>query len=501
MKAFFIIFFFTILGVTLSSQNKQDYYWPLGIDVTDEPEVEGSAFDFNKRPFTPEERRGDLEMDMMNASICDAEGNLLFYTNGCAVSNREHKIMPEGDSINAGPFLTEYWREDCSLGYTGVQDITILPDPAYDLGFYILHKPNTYDVENDRRFTKDTLQYSYVDMALDNGLGDVTEKNVNITEHHMLNAYLTSIPKENGRDWWVINAVHPSGYMLWSLTEEGIQYERELDGPEWDEWSGAAGYGLFSPNGTKYALFNEFDGVHLYDFDRSDASFSNAQHLPPGPRPDSGTFSTSEWSPNSRFLYLARADSLWQLDTEAEPLIDGLVFIAEKTDPEVPWFQKAALGPDCRIYLRQLSSHEYMNIIHKPDEKGLACDFQQMGIKLPRITGVGTFPNVPRFRVDEEDKCDPSIVSIVGETVWWRRDLEVYPNPASTQVTVTLPEQQQGRLYIMDISGVVVQDHIAVLSDKILDVSGLVPGTYSVEFLPEDNEDRVVYTRKVVVVR
>jgi len=51
------------------------------------------------------------------------------------------------------------------------------------------------------------------------------------------------------------------------------------------------------------------------------------------------------------------------------------------------------------------------------------------------------------------------------------------------------------------MSGVVVQDHNVVRSDKILDVSELVSGTYSVEFLPEDNEDRVVYTRKVVVVR
>ena len=493
---FLAVFFFSIL----LSQQSQDYYWPLGNRSTPEIGSRGSEFDFTVKPFSPATRTGDLQIDMMNASICDADGNLLFYTNGCAVANRNHKIMPEGDSINAGPFLTEYWREDCSLGYTGSQDITILPDPASSYGYYIIHKPNTYDVANDRRFTRDTLQYSYVDMALDNGMGDVTAKNINIEEQWMLSSYLSPISHRNNKDFWIMNAVQPTGYMVWLLDESGIHYEKIEPGPEWDEWSSASGDAKFSPDGTKYAFFNQFDGLHLYDFDRADATLTNPRHIP-GRRPEVGIFASCEWSPNSRFLYLMRADTLWQLDTEEEPLIDGLEFIAEKTDPEVPWFLKAALGPDCKIYIRQKSSHEYMNIIHKPDEPGVACDFQQMGIKLPRITGVGTFPNVPRFRVDEEDKCDPSIVSIVGETVWWRRDLEVYPNPASTQVTVALPDQQQGRLYIMDMSGVVVQDHNVVRSDKILDVSELVSGTYSVEFLPEDNEDRVVYTRKVVVVR
>ena len=490
---FLAVFFFSIL----LSQQSQDYYWPLGNRSTPEIGSRGSEFDFTVKPFSPATRTGDLQMDMMNASICDADGNLLFYTNGCAVANRNHKIMPEGDSINAGPFLTEFWREDCSLGYPGIQDIMILPDPGHDSGHYIIHKPITLKAGETN--TVDTLQYTYVDMTLDNGLGDVTEKNVNIEEQWLVSSYLSSITHSNGKDYWLLNPVFPTGYMVWLLDAEGIKYVKTEAGPKWDEWTGSSGDARFSPDGTKYAKFNQFDGLHLYDFDRSDATLSNERHIP-WRRPESGIIGSFEWSPNSRFLYPMRADTLWQLDTEAEPLEDGLVFIAEKTDSEVPWFQRSALGPDCRIYVRQLSSHEYMNVIHKPDEPGVACDFQQMGIKLPRITGIGTFPNVPRFRVDEEDKCDPSIVSIVGETVWWRRDLEVYPNPASTQVTVALPDQQQGRLYIMDMSGVVVQDHIAVRSDKILDVSGLVSGTYSVEFLPEDNEDRVVYTRKVVVV-
>ena len=252
-------YFFTILALLffsiLLSQQSQDYYWPLGNDREPEEGIQAFEFDFNIKPFQPQLRTRDLKMDMMNASICDADGNLLFYTNGCAVANRNHKIMPEGDSINAGPFLTEFWREDCSLGYPGIQDIMILPDPGHDSGYYIIHKPKT--LKPGETNTSDTLQYTYVDMTLDNGLGDVTEKNVNIEEQWLVRAYLSSIAHSNGKDYWLLNPVFPTGYMVWLLDEEGIRYVKTEAGPVWDRWTGSSGDARFSPDGTKYAKFNQ----------------------------------------------------------------------------------------------------------------------------------------------------------------------------------------------------------------------------------------------------
>ena len=63
------------------AQNKQDYYWPFGTDQgRNEPGVQAIEFDFSKLPFEPEQRNGGLEFDQNNASICDKDGNLLFYT-------------------------------------------------------------------------------------------------------------------------------------------------------------------------------------------------------------------------------------------------------------------------------------------------------------------------------------------------------------------------------------------------------------------------------------
>ena len=64
---------------------------------------------------------------------------------------------------------------------------------------------------------------------------------------------------------------------------------------------------------------------------------------------------------------------------------------------------------------------------------------------------------------------------------------------------VELPEGQRGQLYVLDMNGQLVLHQTEVSTEKRLDVSGLPAGIYSVEFLPDRNEDRVVYTKRVVV--
>ena len=187
--------------------------------------------------------------------------------------------------------------------------------------------------------------------------------------------------------------------------------QHQVIGPEFHYNASSSGYARFSPDGKYYAYYNQVEGLFLYDFDRSTGELSNLRALPLLTE-ENPSFATCEWSPNSRFLYLTKYDTLWQLDTWADPLDGGLEFIASRTvgnQPASPWFQQAALGPDCRIYIRGNSSFRTMHIIHKPDEQGQACDFQEQGLVLPHISSTGSFPNFPRFRVDEEEKCDPSI--------------------------------------------------------------------------------------------
>lgn len=87
----------------LNAQSKQDYHWIFGNDQDGTSAFQSLQFDFNQVPFEVGTRTAGLSFDRNNASISDEEGNLLFYTNGCAVAGADHEILINGDSLNAGP--------------------------------------------------------------------------------------------------------------------------------------------------------------------------------------------------------------------------------------------------------------------------------------------------------------------------------------------------------------------------------------------------------------
>ena len=120
------------------------------------------------------------------------------------------------------------------------------------------------------------------------------------------------------------------------------------------------------------------------------------------------------------------------------------------------------------------------------------------------MSASATMPNFPRFRVDEDDKCDPTITSIFGDNVYYRRDMTVYPNPVRDVLTVEIPEGKKGRIVVFDMQGQLVSDDKCRDQDSQglvrVDLSGLITGTYSVEFMPEDNRERLVFTAQIVKV-
>ena len=494
---------------SISGQSKQDYIWFFGKDQNiNEEGIQGIRFDFNDKPFQPYVATNGLSYDQNNASICTPEGELLFYTNGCAVANREHQIMPNGDSINAGLYFDVLWLGDCKNGYPGVQDITILKDPAYDDGYYIIHKTRDYIPGNDPSRTMRQLKFSYVDISLNSGLGDVTVKNVPFAESKSekgyLWSYLSTIAHSNQADWWIVQPDFDGNlFYTFLLDSDGFSLvdSTRLVGIDFGRNSSASGASTFSPDGKLYAYYNMEEGLWVYDFDRSTGTFSNERSLIVAQDPNS-TFSGLEFSPNSRFIYLCDADSLFQVDLWEPDLEDGKILIDTYRDNPLDQFGtrffKSALGPDCRVYIRGGSGSKFMHVIHKPDEKGLACDFEMRGIVFPQFISTGSFPNFPRYRIDEDEVCDPTITSLFGDDIFYRRDLDVYPNPVRDNLTIQFPEGHRGHVYIIDMQGQIVWSGDNNNPKTQLDVSFLSSGTYSVEYIPDDNEGRTIYTSLIV---
>ncbi|MCX6275112.1 MAG: hypothetical protein NTV09_07885, partial [Bacteroidetes bacterium] len=188
------------------------------------------------------------------ASIADANGNLLFYTEGVNVYNRLHALMPNGTGLLGGTSAS--------------QSATILPYPGSSTQYYIFTVPNT---------AGGGLCYSIVDMTLAGGNGDITTKNfslgaVNVSEK------LTATFHRNGLDFWV--AVHDNGgnnFYAYQVTAGGVS------GPVistigtahtgTNPWTGCM---KFSPKGDKMAVcLYGTQQADLLDFDNSTGVFSN----------------------------------------------------------------------------------------------------------------------------------------------------------------------------------------------------------------------------------
>ncbi len=458
-----ILIFFFLLPTLLFAQ-KQDYYWPFGSDQDSQPGVQASEIRFNKLPIEARTREGGLEFDNNKASICDENGALLFYTNGCAVANQHHEIMPHGDSLNFDDFFVEFWGDDCGNGYPGKYNIYIIDAPENDSLFYIIHKVWEETSELPTNFSN-RIQYSIVNIHADNGNGDVIVKNEVVVMDSVESGYLALIKKQNGIDWWILQpGLAPDLFHRLEVTADGVQdlapqyIQRHYDPIQ----TGSSGGAKFSPDGTKYCYYSTYDGLYLYDFDRSTGLLSNLRLMDTDVLP-LVNISDIEFSPNSRFIYFNVVDTLYQLDSWEPDLADGVRLIAPWNGVADPLnqhsFSNIQAGPDCRIYVRTGASTNSFHVVHDPDELGTACNFEQQAIQLPYIAARSGFPHFPQWRVDETEKCDDSLVTMFGELVYTTTNLNLYPNPASDWLQVELPDQYpNGRLVVYDVLGNVWMD-------------------------------------------
>lgn len=501
-----VFIFFLLLTAQMSkAQVKGDYVWIGGVQTDPKGGQKGHTMDFAENKGDPEYVKIPRGFTGNNASICDENGYLMFYFNGCAVMNRFHHVMPNGDSINAGTWFDLYWK-DCKFGYPGTQNCLILKDKSYEHGYYVIHTQILYF-----QGTTDSvaLFYSYVDMSLDNGNGDVTHKNIRIYDKlDVILSYTTAIADERNQGWWLLQPIIGKTFITYYIGNSGIERRGDqLSFQKFDrDTTSSAGTAKFSPDGKKFALYNYYNQLHVYDFDRTSGLLSNHQKVEIYSKDyivqNRILFSSIEWSSNSRFIYCASYLKLHQIDTWVSDLQEGVRHIADYNgtlDPFPTELFLMAQGPDCKIYMTPKNGSYSLHVINKPDELGTDCDFVQNAIKLPNSNS-GTLPNFPRFRVDEEKKCDPSITSLFGETVFYRKDIEVFPNPSNGIFKIKIPElHQHGILSITNIEGkLCFQKNINWTVYEEVDISTLPSGRYNIEFYPDDNKEKIYYGKQVI---
>lgn len=395
------------------------------------------------------------------ASICDSTGQLIIYTNGCFITNKENNMMENGDSLNVGEVFNLKCGED-GFGYTsGAQSSLILPLPETNK-YFIFHKRiflfnNPFDVKSL------DLLYSVIDMNENGGLGKVIEKNSILMQDSFSFGEMTAVRHANGLDWWLVSPGDRNNkYFIFLFTHEGIALSHTQEiGDSTLEAGEGGGQCLFSPDGSKYIRFNPHNKVRMFDFDRNTGWLSNYTHI----NVDFGDIEPFAGgcliSPSSQYLYISAQRDLYQMDLWADNIEASQVLVGTYdgyADPLAANFGRGLLGPDCKLYLFPGNSTRVIHIIHNPNEPGLACNFEQHALHTPTYHGA-TFPNLPDFRLGAVgtpvSPCEGYTVPVREAWLPVLPALSVYPNPAHAylNISASAPLSAPARWVLYDLYG------------------------------------------------
>ncbi|NUO01544.1 MAG: hypothetical protein HUU01_13130 [Saprospiraceae bacterium] len=181
-------------------QEKRDYIWLIGYgSFSNDARFDNMRMDFHENPVVISRDPRHLWFDITNANISDADGNLLFYTNGIAIHNHLNELMENGDGLNPDPY-TQWWVHG---GYIHYQGVLILPLPGSTSLYYLLHSERSIPPPNV--FENNTVVFnSYktlVDMEQNAGAGKVLEKNVPLITDTLDFGKIVGTRHANGRDW------------------------------------------------------------------------------------------------------------------------------------------------------------------------------------------------------------------------------------------------------------------------------------------------------------
>ncbi len=299
------------------------------------------------------------------ATISDNDGNLLFYTDGLTVWNRQHEVMANGTGLMGN-------------GSTA-QAAVAIPAPGNSQRYYIF--------TNDNNARANGLRYSVVDMTLQAGMGQVTEKNIFLSEP--VSEMLTAVRHANGTDIWVI--AHDYGnnsFRAFLISAQGISAQPVISQTGQihtadNSGSNAIGCMKVATDGRRLAVASFAIGAEVYDFDPATGQVSNPIKVTQIVR-GYGV----EFSPDGSKLYITTSGNteLFQVDLKAgspAQVAASATLISRIGQDGATRYVGGSLqvGPDLKIYVARPTS-QHLGVIENPNALGIACRYTDRGLFL-----------------------------------------------------------------------------------------------------------------------
>jgi uncharacterized protein (TIGR02145 family) len=326
-------------------------------------------------------------------SVSDSAGNLLFYSDGIKVWNRNNLVMPNGDNLIGN----NSWD----------QCVAVVPNPADDSIYYVF----TYNYGWLPFISYGGLHYSVVDMRLDGGLGDIPpgQKNIQLQTFNDYPMNITTARHKNNHDAWVItkNTLTSNDYSAFQVTDAGVSPVPVISPSSWIGSHypyGNPGTMRVSPDGTML-LYPYLDTVEVSHFDPGTGVVTPAFFFQVGPDPIHKTYSWHymAFSPDSRYLYCSTGDWNWNgsliFQYDVSVMDSLLIRQSETLVGSLPHGCYLQTGPDGKIY-GTVNGKDSLCVINNPNLPGAASGFQDNAIWLHGKLSYQGLPDlIPRYFV------------------------------------------------------------------------------------------------------
>lgn len=352
--------------------------WPLGSSAAG-----GSGLDFNTVPPT------FIQTSMIGhegtASVCDNNGQLLFYTQGTTIWDKNNNPMPNGSN------LAPYQTSSSTLG------VVIVPMPANAGKYYVLSLTSYENGDNMGR-----LYYSVVDMSLNNGLGDVMIGQKTILVDSLLTERMTAFVGQRCNVWLLAVSRSPRSFKAYEITDAGINAPVISNVGSTNSIYSALGFVSVSPDKKRVAV-NGYDipyALTIYDLDAATGIVSQPLVIMPAISTPVG-ISTSYgncFSPDNTKLYVSFTSGygIYQFDLSSN---DSATIVSSRTLLDnIPGAGPLKLGPDGKIYFHAPTYTTFgaIGTINSPNNAGLACGLTPDALPVPDATSSpwSGFPNV-----------------------------------------------------------------------------------------------------------
>ena len=413
MNKIYCLLFVLLYQAPLSAQ-LHDAHWILGEHTSFGDTTYTGVMDFNMtaEPILDNSIFKVVTFFRTNSSFSDAEGNLLVFTNGSKFFDANGNIIPGGEDLHPG--------DNREFGYPLRGNQVFFNNPNGSNSFYSLGGDLVVfnDINNGVSAGIDSIflfKFDYESNLLEPPEITIDGGRNIIVQDTFSDERLAVIRHANGRDWWTILNYHESNrYLKLLFNPDGVS---EYDTQEIGEETILGGdYSVSSPDGRFYSVYSlsglvqgpSESSITWYEFDRCTGKMSNYNRHVLSTN-GVGSKGGVAFSPNSRFMYVAMEETIYQFDMEAEDVVASKIEAAtydghidsslDSTSMIATKFNLMQLAPNGKIYITvPWTRSRHLHVIDQPDSLGVACNVIQRGLELPYYHWFN-MPSFPNYRL------------------------------------------------------------------------------------------------------